>query len=123
MAYTGFLIVFAALILYFVYRRTGQLPIKEAKEFQKKGAIIIDVRTEGEFDSGHLSQATNMPLDMIETHAVSYIKDKRKVLLLHCQTGVRSAKAVKRLEAIGYKNAFNIGSYGRAFYIVSGKKL
>ncbi|HWA93080.1 MAG TPA: rhodanese-like domain-containing protein [Terracidiphilus sp.] len=123
MSTTGFFVALGIAILYFVYKRTGLLPLKEAKEFVKKGALIIDVRTPGEFESGHLSQATNIPLDQIEMNIGNYSKDKGKILLLHCQSGMRSSKAVKRLGAIGYKNAFNIGSYARAFYIVTGKKL
>ncbi|MDE3201056.1 MAG: rhodanese-like domain-containing protein [Acidobacteriota bacterium] len=123
MSTTGFLIALAIFVLYFVYKRTGLLPIKEAKDFLKKGAVIIDVRTPGEFESGHLSQATNIPLDQVEMNVANYVRDKNKILLLHCQSGTRSGKAVKRLEAIGYKNAFNIGSYSRAFFIVTGKKL
>lgn len=123
MSTTWFLIVFGVAVLYFVYRRTGLLPLKEAKEFQKKGALIIDVRTAGEYDSGHLSQAINLPLDQIETQIAAHVRDRNKIVLLHCQSGARSARAAKRLEALGYKNAFNIGSYSRAFFIVTGKKL
>lgn len=120
---TGLLILIGVAVLYFVYKRTGLLPLKEAKEYQNKGAMIIDVRTPAEFDSGHLSQAVNIPLDQIEGQVSTYVKDRSKILLLHCQSGARSARAVKRLEALGYKNAFNIGSYSRAFFIVTGKKL
>ncbi len=123
MSTTGFLIALGIAILYMVYKRTGLLPVKEAKEFLKKGALIIDVRTVGEFESGHLSQAMNIPLDQIEMNIGNYSRDRSKILLLHCQSGMRSGKAVKRLEAIGYKNVFNIGSYARAFNIVTGKKL
>ena len=49
------------------------------------------------------------------------VKDKNKVLLLHCTTGIRSNLAKKRLIALGYKNAFNLGSYDRAEKIVSGR--
>ena len=51
------------------------------------------------------------------------VKDKGKVLLLHCQSGVRSKTAKERLERIGYKNVFNMGSYERAFKIVTGRSL
>jgi rhodanese-related sulfurtransferase len=53
--------------------------------------------------------------------APSEIRDKNKVLLLHCSTGVRSGLAKKRLEELGYKNVFNVGSYERASNILMGR--
>jgi rhodanese-related sulfurtransferase len=42
------------------------------------------------------------------------VKDKNQVLLLHCLSGTRSAMAKIKLKKMGYPNAFNLGSYGRA---------
>ena len=53
--------------------------------------------------------AQNLPLDRIDMIAPSEIRDKNKVLLLHCSTGVRSGLAKKKLEELGYKNVFNVG--------------
>jgi rhodanese-related sulfurtransferase len=49
------------------------------------------------------------------------VKDKNRVLLLHCQSGARSKVARKKLIALGCPNTFNMGSYDRAARIVSGK--
>jgi rhodanese-related sulfurtransferase len=49
------------------------------------------------------------------------VRDKNQALLLHCQSGVRSGVARKKLIALGYPNAFNLGSYGRAMQIVNEK--
>jgi len=118
-----FYVVLALALLYIIYRRSGQIPRKAAAEHLKNGALVIDVRSAAEFDSGHLSQAINMPVDEIETFATSQVKDKHRVLLLHCQSGIRSGMATKRLARIGYSNVFNLGSYERAFRIVSGRNL
>ena len=75
---------------------------------------MIDVRTAGEFSSGHLTNAINIPLDEIATAVPQRVKDKSQVLLLHCASGMRSGMAQKKLKALGYTNAFNLGSYGRA---------
>lgn len=83
--------------------------------------MVIDVRSAQEFDSGHILQAYNMPLDRVDVLVPSAVKDKNKVLLLHCSTGVRSGLAKKKLEEIGYKNVFNLGGYERAGKIVMGK--
>jgi len=116
-----FVIVLLLAVLYIFYKRSGQIPKKAAAEYLKNGALVIDVRSVAEFESGHLVQAINMPLDEIEACAPSLVKDKSQVLLLHCQSGIRSRMAVQRLAAIGYTKVFNLGSYERAFRVVCGK--
>jgi rhodanese-related sulfurtransferase len=48
------------------------------------------------------------------------VQDKNQVLLLHCQSGMRSGVASKRLKRLGYAKAFNLGSYSRAARLVGG---
>jgi phage shock protein E len=121
MTWMPFLVVLALASGYMYMKRAGQVSRKEAAEYLKNGAIVIDVRSPHEFDSGHLLQAYNMPLDRIEVLLPSEVRDKNKVLLLHCTSGIRSNMAKKKLVDIGYKNAFNLGSYERAEKIVSGR--
>jgi len=121
MSWMYFLIVLILAIAYILFKRSGQVPQKEASQYLKAGAMVIDVRSPSEFDSGHLIQAYNMPLDRIEVLVAGTIKDKNKVLLLHCASGIRSSMAKKRLLEIGYKNVFNLGSYSRAEKIVSSQ--
>ena len=83
--------------------------------------MVIDVRSVDEFESGHIMQAHNIPLDRLEMMALSAIRDRDKVLLLHCSTGVRSNLAKKKLTDMGFKNAFNLGSYERARKIVTNQ--
>lgn len=123
MSLTYLIIVAAFAVLYIAYKNSGLIPKKDAKDLLKKGALVIDVRTPPEFNSGHLSQAYNMPLDEVEDLVLRRVRDQSKVLLLHCQSGVRSKTAKNRLERIGYKNVFNMGSYERAFKIVTGRSL
>ena len=118
-----YFVVLAAMVAFIVLRRAGQVPTKEAAEYVKDGAIIVDVRSPEEFSSGHLSQAFNMPLDGIEGTLPNKIRDKSRVILVHCQSGMRSKKAKARLNQIGYKEVHDLGSYERAFKIVSGRHL
>jgi phage shock protein E len=119
MSWIPFAVVLIIAIVYMYTKRAGQISPKEAQEYLRDGAIIIDVRNTNEFDSGHIIQAHNMPLDRVDALIPSMVKDKNKVLLLHCSTGVRSNLAKKKLEAMGYKNVFNLGSYDRAQKIVT----
>lgn len=111
------------LISFIVMRRSGQVPKRIATDYVKQGACVVDVRTPREFDQGHLSQAFNFPLEELEGMLPAKIRDKNRVILVHCRTGLRSKKAKERLTRIGYKNVFVLGSYERAFKIVSGQTL
>jgi phage shock protein E len=121
MNWTNVLIAAALLVAFLIYRRSGLISIKEAQDYLKNGALVIDVRTAGEFVSSHLPIAVNLPLSEIETNFSRRIKDKNQVLLLHCQSGARSGAARKKLLALGCPNVFNMGSYTRAERIVAGK--
>ncbi len=115
------LIVAVVLTIVLLLKRCGQISSKDASAHLKKGALLIDVRSEAEFSSGHLPNAINIPLGEIESTLPHQVKDKNQVLLLHCQAGGRSSQARKKLIELGYLNAFNLGSYSRAAQIVTGK--
>jgi len=120
-SWVAFIVVLVLALAYMLMKRSGQISSKEAGEYLKNGAMLIDVRSVNEFDSGHILQAYNIPLDRVDVLVPSAVKDKNKVLLLHCSTGVRSGLAKKKLEEMGYKNVFNLGSYERAGKIVMGR--
>ncbi len=111
------LVIFA--ILYFL-RRAGHISAGDAKTHLKNGALIIDVRSPGEFNANHLPNALNHPVDQIESSLPRRIKDRNQCLLLHCQSGLRSGVAKKKLQSMGYVNAFNLGSYSNATKAVKG---
>ena len=121
MNWTTTLIIAAVIAVVFMLKRAGQISAKDALAHLKNGALVIDVRSPGEFNSGHLSAALNLPLDEIETALPRRVPDKNQVLLLHCQSGMRSGVAKQKLKGMGYMNAFNLGSYSRASEIVSSK--
>lgn len=114
MNWTTILIIAAVVVIVFMMKKSGQISAKDALAHLKNGALVIDVRSPGEFNSGHLSSAINLPLDEIETALPKRVKDKNQVLLLHCASGMRSGMAKSKLKGLGYTNAFNLGSYGRA---------
>ena len=115
------LILAAMMVAIVLLRRSGTIAPAEAAAHLKKGALVIDVRTAGEFNAGHLPNAINIPLALIESGSPLPLKDKKQVLLLHCRSGVRSAKAAKLLSGLGYINVFDLGSYSRAAQIQAGK--
>lgn len=66
-------------------------------EFIAKGAIIIDVRTSGEFASGHIKGSKNIPLDVIGSK-VSEIQKMNKPIIVCCRSGMRSGQAASILK-------------------------
>jgi rhodanese-related sulfurtransferase len=114
---------FIGLITYMRMRRAGQVSKQAAAAYIKQGAIIVDVRSPDEYNRGHLSQAFNMPVNEINSLLPGKVQDKNRVILVHCQSGMRGKKAILNLTGIGYTQVFSLGSYERAFKIVSGRSL
>ena len=73
-----------------------------------EGAVIVDVRTTGEFTSGHLKNSVNIPLDKLSSQ-LSKLK-KEKVIITCCASGMRSASAKSILKSSGYQ-VYNGGSW------------
>jgi phage shock protein E len=115
------ILCFIFLVVFFLLKRGKQLPMKDAQQLIKDGAMIIDVRSIGEFQSGHLPKAINIPLDNIEVEIPRRVKGKNAPLLLHCQSGMRSGAAMKKLQALGYTNVHNLGSYNRAQALIENQ--
>ena len=106
------------LLAFLLMKRRGQIDAVQAREFLRDGAMLIDVRTPGEFSSAHLPHAINIPLDQVGAAVPRRVPQKDQVILLHCQSGMRSAAAQRQLRSLGYSRAFNLGSYSRAAHIV-----
>jgi rhodanese-related sulfurtransferase len=70
--------------------------------------IILDVRSRREYKEGHLNGAINIPLSEIKKNAEQYVPYKQRKILIYCQYGVRSKKAVELLIEKGYINVYNL---------------
>lgn len=78
--------------------------------FKKRGEIMIfvDVRSKQEYEEGHLNGAINIPLYDIGNNVSTILKDKKEEIIVYCKSGVRSKKAKKKLENLGYMNVKEI---------------
>ncbi len=85
-------------------------PSVDYKELIDAGAVILDVRSTGEFRGGHASGAINVPLDQIASYAQKQ-KDKDKVIITCCASGMRSGSARSALMNTGFKNVHNGGPW------------
>lgn len=73
--------------------------------------VLIDVRTQPEFESGHLTNAINIDLKNIEEKITILYPDKNTPLNLYCRSGNRSGMAKVVLERMGYTHVTNLGAY------------
>ena len=71
---------------------------------QNPNALLLDVRTQEEYVSGHLPGAVNLPLDRLNEIDL----DKERPVYAYCRSGARSAQACTLLRKLGYQ-AFNLG--------------
>jgi rhodanese-related sulfurtransferase len=108
--------VIAIYLIFKLFGFLGRLGIKQLspKEFdQKKGMMILDVRTNKDYERGHIPGAIHVPLSDIGDKIKKLKKDKE--LVVYCENGNRSIWAIKRLMGMGYKNLFNLKGGYRAW--------
>ena len=88
----------------------GTISLVSAKELINDGALLIDVRSEMEFNSGHIDGAILMPVESInKSVAESKINSKETVVIVYCRSGARSASAAKTLTNLGY-TVYDLGA-------------
>lgn len=75
----------------------------------KEGAIILDVRTKGEFQGGHARGSVNIPLDQLQNQ--HHKLNKNKPVITCCASGMRSAAAKGVLKSAGFSQVYNGGSW------------
>ena len=83
---------------------------EEAKNMMDTQTVtIVDVRTEAEYQEGHVPQAILVPNESIEGKKPDALPDTDAVLLVYCRSGRRSKEASDKLLALGYENVYDFG--------------
>ena len=84
---------------------------EEAKKIMdtEEGYIILDVRTQEEYDEGHVPGAILIPNTEIENRAEEELPDKAQLILVYCRSGRRSKLAAQILADLGYTNVKEFG--------------
>lgn len=90
-------------------------PAVDYKQLMQEGAIIVDVRSKGEYSSGHIKGSINIPVDSLSSN-LGKLKDKNKHIITCCASGMRSASAKGILKSKGYTNVHNGGSWASLEY-------
>ena len=88
-----------------------QISAEEAKKIMDSGTeyVLIDARTDEEFDGGHIEGAIVIPEYEITERAKAEIPDKDALILVYCRSGRRSKNAANELAASGYTNIKEFG--------------
>lgn len=73
--------------------------------------VIVDVRSDKEYQAGHIEGALHKPHDRIDESISSLLPDKSRHIVLYCGSGKRAGIAKEKLEELGYTNVENAGGY------------
>lgn len=105
------LIAAAVLIaLVMLWRRfSGGASMEAINEAKARGAILLDVRTPGEYAEGHAPGSLNIPLDQLPFRFQEL--DRAKPILVGCAVGGRAGQAKSFLEREGFQDVINVGSW------------
>ncbi|WP_069658418.1 rhodanese-like domain-containing protein [Arcticibacter eurypsychrophilus] len=76
-----------------------------------EGAFLVDVRSPGEFASGHVKGSVNIPLDKVNAQLSKF--QNKKNIVVFCQSGGRSSQAKSILEQSGLTNVVNGGTWNK----------
>ena len=87
-----------------------QISVQEAKERMdnEEDVVILDVRTQEEYDSGHIKNAVCLPNEDIISEP-DILPDKGQEILVYCRSGNRSKQAAQKLADMGYENVLEFG--------------
>ena len=118
---------------------TNQLPSNDAKTVPKSNVArrvgvdeferlwqdknpVLDVRTKKEFEAGHIPGALNLDVNSPEFVQRVSALDKKKIYLVHCAAGVRSARACQKMSELGFDNLIDLAPGFRGWE-KAGKKV
>ena len=92
-------------------RSYTQISQDEAKQMMEQDGtqIIVDVRTQEEYDSGHIPGAICIPNESIGTEQPEELPDLDQIILIYCRSGNRSKQAAQKLFDMGYTNVYEFG--------------
>lgn len=80
----------------------------DAVRLMNQGALLVDVRTQAEFESGHIIDARHVPQEQVAQAAETLKRYKDKVVITCCESGMRSGAAARALQAQGFTKVVNL---------------
>jgi len=102
------LIAAVLMVVAYILSSRGRTSGKEARRLVESGARLIDVRTHGEFESGHIPGALNIPVQDLDKR-MGEVGEKADPIVLYCRSGARSGRAMRMLKSAGYTTVYDLG--------------
>lgn len=96
-------------MIQFIKKMLGIGPGVDYSALIKSGAVIVDVRSKGEYQGGHIKNSLNIPLDTLSGNFSKLKKDKPVITC--CASGMRSASAKGILKSNGFTEVYNGGGW------------
>jgi rhodanese-related sulfurtransferase len=87
----------------------GLTPAAAVQLINREKAVVVDVCETNEFAAGHVTGAKNIPLGELEAKLATSVKNKTLPLILVCQSGARSGRALAIAKKLGYEQAQSLG--------------
>jgi rhodanese-related sulfurtransferase len=104
--------VSGAMLLWPLVRRSAGgpwvTPAQATPLINREDAFVVDVRDPAEYGAGHILGAKSMPVARIEEGTAELAKRKEKPIIVYCEGGERSAKAVAALKKQGFTRVVNL---------------
>ena len=95
-------------------REDNDIYLEEVNEIIRTNpnSILLDVRSPQEYKEGHLIGSTNIPIYELESKIINdnnnKLQKKENIIIVYCQTGTRSKKAIKILQKYGFNNLYHL---------------
>ena len=97
----------------------GLNPAEAVLLMNREKAVVIDVCEPGEFAAGHIAGARNVPLAQLQAQLPAVVKNKSTPVILVCQAGVRSGRALALARKMGYEQAQSLAGGLKAWQAAS----
>lgn len=99
-----------AIALFLVKKSIFKPKTGQALRMIQQEAVLLDVRTPSEYETGHLTGSINIPIQELR-QSIGKLPDKNASIVAYCRSGARSGMAVSMLQQEGYTNVINGGAY------------
>ncbi|WP_066894060.1 rhodanese-like domain-containing protein [Clostridium nigeriense] len=83
--------------------------VQAKEEMKDSNTIVLDVRSQEEYNNGHIENSILIPIDNLEDDAETKLINKDQKILIYCRSGNRSEKAADLLLQMGYTNIYDFG--------------
>lgn len=104
----GLVGLLVATLLFRYWMRRGRVSGDDARRLVERGALLVDVRTPGEFAGGHVGGATNVPLQELAAR-IGELGDPARAIVVYCHSGMRSRMAATLLRRSGFTGVADLG--------------